>query len=308
MNDALMTVRGAVPAEALGLALPHEHIMSTFGAEPVRYPHYPMDDLLGAVLPYLQKVKALGCRAILDCTAAYFGRHPELLRDISVQSGLHILTNTGYYAAANDRYVPAHAHTESAEQIAERWTWEWTHGIDGTDIRPGFIKTAVDEGPLSEIDRKLLQAAVLTHRQTGLTIQTHTGDNPGAARDVLIMLQHSGVHPAAWVWVHAHAVKDISILLDAAAQGAWISLDGLNQDSAGHILSVMRAFQQRGLLQQVLLSHDGDLYCAGDFRPFDYLLTAFLPSLADKGFSQDEIELVTRSNPARAFVVQRRLL
>ena len=37
------------------------------------------------------------------------------------------------------------------------------HGIEGTGIRPGFVKIGVDAGPLSEIDRKLV--AELTERE-----------------------------------------------------------------------------------------------------------------------------------------------
>jgi phosphotriesterase-related protein len=61
------------------------------------------------VVPILKRVKDLGCRALFDCTAAYFGRDVRLLRKVSEQTGLHIITNTGYYGAADDRYVPPHA-------------------------------------------------------------------------------------------------------------------------------------------------------------------------------------------------------
>ena len=67
-------------------------------------------------------------------------------------TGVHVLTNTGYYGSANDRYAPKHAYDESARQIAARWVKEALEGIDGTDIRPGFMKLGVDTGPLSEID------------------------------------------------------------------------------------------------------------------------------------------------------------
>ena len=99
------------------------------------------------MLPYLKHLKSLGCQTIADCTAAYFGRQPSLLKSLSEESGIHILTNTGYYGAADDRYVPEHAFRETAGQLANRWIKEWEDGIDDTGIRPGFIKLAVDGGP-----------------------------------------------------------------------------------------------------------------------------------------------------------------
>ena len=238
-SGSILTVDGPIAPEAMGFTLPHEHVMSTFGSDLARYPEYPSGRVLEIVLPYLAKIRSLGCRALLDCTAAYFGRHPELLQRISRESGLHIVTNTGYYAAAGDRYVPPHAFAESAEEIANRWEHEFSDGIDETGIRPGFIKTAVDDGPLSEIDRKLVLAAILAHKRTGMTIQTHTGNNPAAVQEILSMLAAEGVHPSAWVWVHAHSLPDPDPLVEAARLGAWISLDGVNPASAAHILGLL---------------------------------------------------------------------
>jgi len=305
MTGEIMTVAGPVAPQALGLALPHEHVMSTFGAEPERYPTYPVKRLMTQVLPYLAKVKDLGVNAIMDCTAAFFGRHPELLQRIAREAGIHLLTNTGYYGAAGNRYVPPHAFRESSEQVAARWVREWQDGIDETGIRPGFIKTGIDEGPLLEVAVRLIRAAAQTHLQTGLTIQTHTGDNGLAAWVILDLLAQEGVHPSAWVWVHAHAVRDTAQLLDAARRGAWISLDGVSPATAGPIHEQLQALKEAGFWDQILLSHDGDSFTFdGGFRPYDYLLTGFIPHLLEHGFTQTEIDQVTVQNPASALTVQ----
>jgi phosphotriesterase-related protein len=302
----VVTVAGAIDPDQMGVTLAHEHVMSTFGAASARYPDYDIPRLLDSVLPYLRRVKALGCQTLVDCTAAYFGRHPELLRQLSLQSGLHILTNTGYYGAADDRYVPPHAYLETADQLAARWTREWLYSIDGTEIRPGFIKTAVDTGPLSEIDRKLIVAAARTHTQTGLTIQTHTGDNWVAVQSILSILRDEQVHPCAWIWVHAHNVQNVELVVQAAERGAWISFDGLNQDSAPHILHLVQEMKRHGYLNNVLLSHDGDSYCNGEHRPYHFLFSDFIPSLKETGFSDIEIQRLTVDNPRQAFTVATR--
>ena len=304
MNE-IMTVTGAIDPADMGLALPHEHVMSTFGAESARYPHYDTAALLGSVLPYLEKIRGYGCRTLVDCTATHFGRHPELLRQISRLSGLYILTNTGYYGAADDKYVPPHAYGENADQIAGRWTREWQYSIDDTGVRPGFIKTAVDAGPLSDIDRVLIVAAARTSLSTGLTIQTHIGDNWDAVQDILSILREEGLDPAAWVWTHANHMPDVGRLAQAAAQGAWISLDGINASSAPGILDVIAEMKARGRLTNLLLSHDGDSYFGdGEFRPYHYLFTDFIPALEQRGFSKTEIQQLTVDNPRRAFTIR----
>ncbi len=303
----VMTVTGAIDPTEMGVTLPHEHVMSTFGAESVRYPYYDAEVLLESVLPYLEKIRGYGCRTLVDCTATHFGRHPELLRQISELSGLHILTNTGYYGAADDKYVPLHAYEENADQIAARWIREWRYSIDDTGVHPGFIKTAVDGGPLSDIDRKLIVAAARTSSSTGLTIQTHVGDNWDAVEGILSILQEEGVTPEAWVWTHANHMEEVEHLVQAADQGAWISLDGVNRDSAPRILEIVAEMKSRGHLAKVLLSHDGDSYFGdGEFRPYHYLFTDFIPALEQHGFSKGEIQQLTVENPRKAFTIHPR--
>jgi phosphotriesterase-related protein len=305
MPADMMTVNGLVSSDRFGIILPHEHIMSTFGADPARYPDYPVERLLAQVLPYLAKVKDLGVGAIADCTTAFFGRHPELLRRIAQESGLHLLTNTGYYAARKNRYVPAHAFEETAEKIAARWVREFEDGIDETGIRPGFIKIAIEAEPLSEMEIKLVQAAVLAHLQTGLVIQTHTGDHAVGAGFILDTMEREGAHPSSWIWVHAHAMQESAALLEAAERGAWISLDGISAERSGHILKLLQALRQAGFLGQVLLSHDGDSFTVeGGLRPYDALMTEFIPLLEQNGFSGEEIHALTVRNPALAFAIR----
>jgi predicted metal-dependent phosphotriesterase family hydrolase len=306
----IVTVTGPRASDEMGLMLPHEHVMSTFGADAAERAEYDVPALMDAVVPYLEHVRSLGATTLVDCTAAYFGRAPELLREISQRSGMLILTNTGYYGAADDRYVPAHAFEEKAETIAGRWQREWSEGIGNTGIRPGFIKTGVDAGPLSEIDRKLIRAAAVLHRETGLTIAAHTGNNRAAVEEQLGVLNEEGVGPDAWIWVHAHQVPGVEDLLKAADRGAWIELDGLTPDTLDHHLELASGLRARGHLSRVLLSHDGNSFRTGGAppRPYEALLTHFIPMLREAGWDDGEIDQVTSSNPARAFSVRKRLV
>jgi phosphotriesterase-related protein len=231
---------------------------------------------------------------------------------------MQIITNTGYYGAANDRYVPEFVQKEKAEAIARRWINEFESGIANTGIRPGFIKTAVDAGPLSETDRKLIQAAAITHAATGLTIAVHTANNPKAVKEQLAILKAQGVSPQAWIWVHAHDAEQVDDVLHAARQGAWISLDAVrtfhysngkkqgNQTLEKH-LSFLQALHKAGFLNQVLLSHDGSSFPVGGAdskRPFDTLFTTFIPMLKAAGFTEEQVRQVTVTNPAKAFTLK----
>jgi len=167
-----MTVSGSISPTQMGTTLAHEHILVDFiGADSTGYHRWERDKVVEKVLPFLKEAKELGVKTLIECTPAYLGRDPILLNMLSQKSGLYILTNTGYYGARNNKFIPKHAFKETANQLARRWTKEWEEGIEDTKIRPGFIKISVNPEPeLSPMHQKIVRAAARTHLRTGLTI------------------------------------------------------------------------------------------------------------------------------------------
>ena len=120
LNWTIQTVKGSVNTVKLGKTLIHEHILVDFiGADSTDYHRWDRAAVIEKVLPYPQEIKALGYETIIDCTPAYLGRDPQLLKMLSEQSGLYILTNTGFYGARNNQFVPDYAYRESAGQLAD---------------------------------------------------------------------------------------------------------------------------------------------------------------------------------------------
>ena len=304
-----MTVLGLIRPDEMGVTLTHEHVLVDFiGADKISRDRYRTDDAFAKILPHLKQVRTLGGRTLLECTPAYLGRDPVLLQRLAKAGGLHLLTNTGYYGAADNKFLPGHAFTESADQLAGRWLKEWREGIDGTKVRPGFIKIGVGGETLSDLHRKLVRAAARTHRASGLTIASHTGPAK-LALEQLDVLREEGVGARAFVWVHAQAESDPAVHLKVAERGAWVSLDGYGPTETKRYVEILKALRDRGRLGQVLLSHDAGWYRpgepeGGEFRPFDALFKVLLPKLKEEGFSQTEIDQVLVRNPAEAFAVR----
>lgn len=303
-----MTVNGPVGPDELGVTLPHEHILVDFiGADKVGRDRYDADEVFRIALPYLEQARDKGVRTLVECTPAYIGRNAELCRRLSKASRLHIITNTGYYGAANDKFVPAHAYEETADQLARRWTAEWRNGIEGTGIKPGFIKVGVDSGPLSEIDAKLVRAAARTHLATGLTIASHTGNN-GAGTQTLKILKEQGVDGSAFIWVHAQNERNLDDHVSAAEAGAWIEFDNIGPKSIERNLELLVNMKKHNLLGRVLLSHDRGWYHVGEpgggnYQPYTPLFDEFIPALKKAGVTSDEITQLTITNPRQAFSV-----
>ena len=306
IDKPINSVTGPISIDSLGLTLIHEHMLVDFiGADSISPDRWNRDSVVAKVLPYLLEVKKYGVRTILDCTPSFLAKDPLLLKELSEKSGIQILTNTGYYGAVGGKYLPKHAYSESHKELSVRWIAEFENGIEGTGIKPGFIKISVNEADkLSAIDQKLVRAAAITHLNTGLTIASHTGTWKTAAQEVKI-LQEMGVEPSEFVWVHAQNEPDFNNYREAAKLGVWISLDGIGWAVDPYVERLLFAKEQ-GFLNRILISHDAGWYDpakpnGGEFQPFTNIFEKLKPELISKGFTEEDWNLLLIENPKFAF-------
>jgi phosphotriesterase-related protein len=310
-ENIIMTVRGPIVPSEFGRVLVHEHVMCDFiGAAKTGKHRYNADDVVETMKPYLEAIRERGIKGFVDCTPAWLGRDVEVLARLSELTDVHILTNTGLYGAAEDNSIPSYAYQESAEDLAARWVKEWKEGIEGTNIRPGFIKTAVDKGPLSEIDRKLVSAAAKAHLQTGLTIACHTGEER-AALAVLQQVKDAGVDPSALIIVHADGIADFDVHIELAKAGAWIEYDGVSEESVKRHVGLIKKMLDAGFGRQLLISHDAGWYRVGEgpegkkkIRPYTAISDKLIPALKTAGLGDSELNKLLLDNPGRAFMVR----
>ncbi|TXH24351.1 MAG: phosphotriesterase [Cyclobacteriaceae bacterium] len=310
----VLTINGKVAASKLGKSLIHEHFLVDFvGADKISSTRWSREAVVKKVLPFLLEASQHGVKSIFDCTPNFLGRDIQLLKMLAEKSGLQIITNTGYYGAGSNKYLPALAFIESAEQLAEHWVDEFENGIDSTTVRPGFIKIGVDaEAPLSELHKKLINAAAITHLKTGLTICSHTGPAKPALEQIEI-IKKLGVHPSAFVWVHAQTETDKQQYLVAARSGAWISLDGIGWGDFDNYIDSIVSLKREGLLNRVLISHDAGWYkpdepAGGEFMGFTNIFTEIIPRLKQNGFTKADLNQLLITNPAEALSVRIRKL
>lgn len=302
----VITVNGVIDAYDLGKTLVHEHVLVDFiGADQYSESRWDRMEVVNRAAPYFAEAKGFGVKTIVDCTPSFLGKDVRLLKMLADRTKMQIVTNTGYYGAQKNKFLPQWAFTETAEQLAARWADDFDFGIEGTNVRPGFIKIGVDARPdgLSDIHKKLVRAAALTHLKTGLTIYCHTGP-ANAAMEEIAILKKEKVHPSAFVWVHAQAEKNKAMHIEAAKTGAWVSFDGITSEFEDYADSVER-MKNAGLLDRVLISHDAGYYRPGEkdggnFVGYTAIFKNLLPLLISKGFTKKDIRQLLVKNPANA--------
>lgn len=314
----IITVNGPISPEDLGVALTHEHLLVDFiGAKETGYHRWNRDSVLTTLLPYLEALREHDVQTFIDPTPVYLGRDPKLFKMLAAESGMHIVTNTGYYGARNNQFIPEEAMDMTAEELAGIWIQEFEGGIEGTGVRPGFIKIGVDPtDTLSAFHRKLITAASLTSKSTGMVIASHTGPD-APAFEQLEVLQNNNVSHSSFIWVHAQSGTQEGNI-EAAKTGAWISLDGFNpkrdenpgsKHSSAWYAERISALKEAGYLDKVLLSHDAGWYRPGEpgggqIRGYTGIFTNLIPALLEEGFTQKDIDQLLTINPRMAFAVR----
>jgi len=315
-EDIIMTVNGPVPSSEMGITLTHEHVLVDFiGADSTGYHRWNKQEVVEVVTPYLLAIQNLNVSTFIDCTPKYIGRDPELLKRLSHKTGMHFITNTGYYGAVNNKFIPSAFYQMSAQEVSALWIEEFENGIEGSGIRPGFIKIGVNpDDTLSPEHKKIITAAALTHQKTGLVIASHTGPEQPAFEQIKV-LEAQGVDPSAFIWVHAQK-GSLEGNIRAARSGAWISLDNVKisrpPDAKFNVkwyAERIIALQKANLLHKVLISHDAGWYSPGEenggsFRGFTGIFEVLVPLLKRSGFSQSDLDQLLITNPRVAFTLK----
>jgi predicted metal-dependent phosphotriesterase family hydrolase len=308
----VQTVLGPIESSKLGFTLPHEHVMCDFvGAEQTSRSRWEVDAVAKRMRPILSQLKERGVTGFIDCTPAYIGRDPRVLKRLAQETGLHIVTNTGYYGGADDKFVPKHAYAATEDQLADLWLGEWKHGIEDTGVKPGFIKIGVDEikggsAALSSIDEKLVRVSARVSKQTGLAVTCHTGGGQAGLTATKVFINEKA-DPARFIVAHSDS-HGLATNRMVAELGAWVSFDAIGRQTLEYSLGLVHAMAGK-YAGRVLLSQDSGWYwvgqkSGGEIRDFNYISDILLPALRTDNHGEAIIRQLTVGNPDHVFAVK----
>lgn len=285
MNEfiEINTVSGRKKISKNTVTLSHEHICCCseyLGAMSKSYLN--KFELMRKAADVLNKMKEkYNLGLFIDCTPLNLGRDIELLKKVSEISGVDIVCSSGFYY--NDEPV---LDCMSAETLADFIV------EDANNVCAGVIKAAVEYETISDFNVKLLKAAAIAQKKTGLPIVLHTNANNENGKQAVGILLNENVSPDRITVGHLSDTNNTEYIESFAKLGCFVAFDRIYDNcTEEYIKSKVNQITEicdAGYENQLLLSHDDAVFMGFCENPqiknprWNYMFGNILPKLDEK--------------------------
>jgi phosphotriesterase-related protein len=342
------TVKGPIAPDELGVCLSHEHVLVNLApwmetpseASKVRILDAPLTmDILGEIrrnplgnkenlflgdenlaAAELIEYKKWGGRTVVDVTLPGIGRDPLGLRRISEQTGLNLVTSTGWYVQPSH---PASIGRKSTEELAQIMVDELTVGIGDTGIKAGVIGEIGCSIPFHPEEQKVLRAASKAQAQTGAGMNIHPGiadtEKKVMGKDAMTQIDLVEKEGGNLSKVYLGHVDYTSLDLDyqrkLMERGIFISYDtwgiehwvdsywpGCGPPSDRQRVEAAVELCREGYDKQLIFSHDLCMrYLLTKYGGYGYahILKNIAPVLKFRGVSEKQLRNILVDNPKK---------
>lgn len=299
----VMTVRGVIDGEDLGVVDYHEHLY--FDA-PDWLLREDRDFRLNSVERSAEELRSwarAGGRTLIEMSAIDFGRNVrQVVRIADLVPDVHVVVITGY----NKPYFCDRAILNQDEDAMVRnCIRDIETGIDGTGVKAGIVKGGSGYNTFQEADRKLMRIAAKVHVKTGVPVMTHT-EAGTMGYDQVSFLDAQGVPPDRVCLSHMDRNPDFWEHRRIAETGAYLGYDCPGKVKYGPDemrIDVLKRMIDAGLGDRILLGNDlgrpSYWRSYGGGPGLDFVLTRFVPRLREEGVSDTAIQDLLENNPRR---------
>ncbi|WP_304580915.1 hypothetical protein, partial [Dubosiella newyorkensis] len=214
------------------------------------------------------------------------------IQKLEKRSGIQIVTSTGFY---KEPFLPDLSVEEMTALMIEDLKSQKAQVI-------GEIGTSYQKW--KEQERKVFEAAVLAHQETGALITTHTTLGTLGLEQARYLIEN-GVDPDRIIIGHMDLSNDLHTILDVLALGVNIGFDTIGKTN--YLLDERRVellceLEKRGLIDHVVLSMDITRKTQlKDFKGkgYAYLLDTFVPLLRKANMKEASIQQMLKQTPNR---------
>ncbi|XP_073912695.1 N-acetyltaurine hydrolase isoform X1 [Castor canadensis] len=341
LSGKVQTVLGLVEPSELGRTLTHEHLTMTFDCcyyppppcheatskEPImmknlfwiqKNPYSHKENLqlnqeTEAIKEELLYFKAKGGGTMVENTTTGISRDVQTLKWLAEQTGVHIISGAGFYVDATHS---SETRAMSVEQLTDILINEILHGVDGTNIKCGVIGEIGCSWPLTESERKVLQATAHAQAQLGCPVIIHPGRSPSAPFQIIRILQEAGADISKTVMSHLdRSIFDKKKLLEFAQLGCYLEYDLFGNELFNYQFNLdidmpddnkrirrVRFLVDEGYQDRILMAHDihtkHRLMKYGG-HGYSHILTNIVPKMLLRGVTQSVLDKILIENPKR---------
>jgi len=347
LKGKVLTVTGPIAADALGITLAHEHCLvdnsgvfnepkseegRKLSREPVSlqnigYIRYHLldnrDNLLlldeEEAITELMRFREAGGNSVIDATNDDIGRDPRALQRISVATGLNIVMGSGYYVKTGQDLERMNRLSE--DDIAAELIHDVVHGVADTGISAGLLGEIGCSWPLEKEEKKVLRAAGIAQRETGVALNIHPGRHEDAPAEIVDILREVGADIDHTVISHVdRTVFDRCKLFRLAEAGCYLEYDlwgieGYYPETLSitdiyndtQRIAVVKDLIGHGYGTRILLSHDICYKCryrAYGGHGYVHILENVVPAMRRRGVTEAQINTLIIENPKECFAVR----
>jgi phosphotriesterase-related protein len=294
-SGQIQTVLGGVAPSAIGIALPHEHLLIDFTvmfAEPVaavdreraqepvslanlgwvrQHFNANLDNLRlldeQVAQDEIRLFQQAGGQTVIDPTPQTLGRDPRALARIARATGLNVVMGAGYYVGASH---PPDMDRRTMDELAREMIADVTSSVGDTGVRAGLIGEIGTTYPWTDNEKKVLRAAVIAQRETGAPLMIHPGRHPAMPMELTEFVQKEGGDLRRTIMCHlCRTIADVRAVIDLARTGIWLEYDLFGMENSyypynpsfdmpndGGRMAHVLALIAAGHRDQILLSHD----------------------------------------------------
>ena len=306
------TTAGPIAAEAMGRTLCHEHLLTASETVRAQYPHlHDADREFDAAVEQVRAAMAHGVRTIVDPACMDLARDARFAARVAQATGIQLVMATGIYGQ-HYTYLPHHFQTRDEDYLADAFVHDIATGIQGTEIKAAFLKTAADEPGITPDVEKVHRAAARAALRTGRPIMAHSRPASHTGLDQVRIFTEEGVAPERIMIAHTGDTDDLDHIEELLALGVFIGMDRYGTaiflpDEARN--AVVAELCRRGYAQRMVLSQDA---CATiDWFPpemiaelapnwhFTHIFQTIIPQLLELGVSQGDVDTMLDVTPRR---------
>lgn len=311
------TLDGPLDAAQLGTVLMHEHVFNLTAEIQIAHPGFNgwnPEVKIPEAQAKLRAVKEAGIDTLVELSPIGLGRSLELIRRACEGSGLNVILATGLYTydvlPRPWHFIGPGTLLDGEEPLDALMLSDLEEGIEGSGVRPGFLKCAIDADGLTEHVERVVRSVCRVHKQTGTPICIHTHAPSERAREALRVLEEEEIDPARVMLAHCGDSTDLDYLEEVAQSGALLGMDRFGLDVLLPFedrVDTVVAMCERGHADKMILSQDAS--CFTDWFPpgliaqvspnwhYLHVVQDVLPALGERGVSQDQVDLMMRGNP-----------